>query len=80
MMYLDGNGVEKKTKTALDWLKKSSEHECWYGQYTLGYILAKGAYGIECDKEKAKQLLEPLLDNQDKHESEKIRYALSLCE
>ncbi len=80
MMYLDGNGVEQNPKTALDWLKKSSDRESWYGRYTLGYILAKGAYGIERDKEKAKQLLESLLDNPDEHKSEKLRYALSLCE
>jgi TPR repeat protein len=81
MIYLDGNGVEKNPKTALGWLKKSSDLKCWHGRYTLGYILAKGAYGIECDKEKAKQLLESLLDdNHSDCKSEKIRYALSLCE
>lgn len=81
MIYLDGNGVEKNPKTALGWLKKSSDLKCWHGRYTLGYILAKGAYGIERDKEKAKQLLESLLDdNHSDCKSEKIRYALSLCE
>ena len=81
MMYLDGNGVEKNPETALDWLKKSSDRENWYGRYTMGYIMAKGAYGIERDKEKAKQLLESLLDdNHSDCKSEKLRYALSLCE
>lgn len=80
MMYLDGNGVDQNPQTALDWLKKSSDHENWNGRYTLGYILAKGAYCIERDKEKARQLLEELLDDPDEHKEEKLRYALSLCE
>ena len=80
MLNIDASHVTHEINTGIEWLTKASENGNWEATYTLGYIYAKGSYGIKRDPEKAKRLLEPLKKNVDKSEQEKLRYALSLCD
>ena len=78
-LYIDANHVTNDINTGIEWLTKASENGNWDAAYTLGYFYAKGSYGIRRDTEKAKRLLEPLKNNVDKSQMEKLRFALSLC-
>lgn len=78
-LYIDASHVIYDINTGIEWLTKASENGNWDAAYTLGYVYANGSYGIKRDTEKAKHLLEPLKDNADKNQQEKLRYALSLC-
>mmetsp|Transcript_46546 Transcript_46546/g.77389 ORF Transcript_46546/g.77389 Transcript_46546/m.77389 type:complete len:461 (-) Transcript_46546:149-1531(-) len=48
-MYENGDGVEKNTKTALKWYRKSADGECALGQYNLGRCVRMGV-GIDVEK------------------------------
>ena len=78
-LYIDAHNVTNDINTGIEWLTKASEKGNWEATYTLGFFYAKGSYGIERDPEKAKRLLEPLMNNADKSQLEKLRFAISLC-
>lgn len=79
MLYIDARDVTNDISTGIEWLTKASENDNWEATYTLGFFYAKGSYGIKRDPEKAKRLLEPLKNNADKSQYEKLRFAISLC-
>ena len=78
-LYIDARDVTHDINAGIEWLTKASENGNWEASYTLGYLYAKGSFGIKRDTEKAKRLLEPLKNNVDKSQMEKLRFALSLC-
>lgn len=45
-MYLNGTGVVKDKKNAVEWFRKAAEQGDAVAQYELGYMYYKG-YGIE---------------------------------
>ena len=79
-LYIDASHVINDINAGIEWLTKASENGNWEAAYTLGYFYANGSYSIKRDTEKAKRMLEPLKDNADKNQLEKLRHALSLCE